>query len=255
MIILGSAGSEGLGNEAGFKKAISIGCKAYEVEFTHGVNMSIAEAKRLGEIAKELKLNLSIHAPYFINLVSKENKKISASKKRILDSCERAHYLGAGLVIFHAGYYQDMDKEKVYLMIKEEIIDMLKTIKENRWNVNLAPEATGKKSQFGTVEELLKLSRETGCSFCIDFAHILARNGEINYIELLKTLPKKIQAHFSGIEYTESGERRHIPVDINEFKKLAEEIKKQNKDVTIINESPLIFADLEKMMKVLRLNY
>ncbi len=63
-----------------------LGLQAMEIEFVRGVKMSLALAKQLGETAKSSDIELSIHAPYFINLASAEKEKIAASKVRILDS-------------------------------------------------------------------------------------------------------------------------------------------------------------------------
>src|SRR3989338_5638748 len=89
MIKIGPAGSSGLGNEEGIRHAKELGLSALEVEFTYGVRMSNDEAKKIGLLAQELGISLSIHAPYYINLNSEERPKVHASKTRILQSCER----------------------------------------------------------------------------------------------------------------------------------------------------------------------
>ncbi len=248
-IKIGPGGTSGLGYELGLKEIRERGLDALEVEFTYGVRMSNTEAKRIGEMAKDVKL--SVHAPYYINLASFDAKKVLASKKRILDSCERARYLNAENVVFHAGFYQKKDKEEIYRIIKKELIDLQKTIKYKNWNINLCPETTGKKTQFGSLEELQRLKKEINVDYCVDFSHLLAREGKIDYPSLLKKLPKKFHSHYSGIEYTEKGERRHLLVDVNDFKKLAAELKKQGNDVTIICESPDPIGDAAKMKKVI----
>ncbi|ENO12019.1 endonuclease IV [Thermoplasmatales archaeon SCGC AB-539-C06] len=219
-ILWGPAGTSGLGYEEGLQRCKELKLKAMEVEFTYGVRMSNPEAKKIGDIAKKLGIRLSVHAPYYINLASKEKAKIEASKKRILQSCERAHYLNASPVVFHAGFYQGRDKEEVYKVIKEEIIDLQKTIKKKKWKVKIAPETTGKKSQFAGLDSLLRLRKETGCEICVDFAHLYARNaGKMYYDEIFKkirTLPH-IHCHFSGITYTEKGERSHKLLDKSFF--------------------------------------
>ena len=80
MIKIGPAGSSGLGNEEGIKEVSENKLDALEVEFTYGVKMSLEKAKSIGELAKSLKINLSIHAPYYINLASKEKEKIMLIK-------------------------------------------------------------------------------------------------------------------------------------------------------------------------------
>jgi deoxyribonuclease IV len=258
MIHIGPSGTSGLGYEEGLRECARLKLDALEAAFTHGVHMSLSDAKIVGQWAKENNVSLSIHAPYFINLVSKEQDKIVASKKRIIDSCSRGHFFYTENskrfvpIVFHPGYYQDLDKEDVYERIKHEVSEMIDVIEENKWNVILAPETTGKPTQFGDVDELLRLSKDTGCALTVDFAHLLARNnGVIDYEAVIKKLPDKFHAHYSGINYGPKGEKNHIPVDIKEFKKLVLLLEKYHKEVTIINESPDPFGDAEKMRKVL----
>lgn len=251
MIRIGPAGSAGLGNEKALEKINKLGLNAMEIEFTYGVRMSDSHAKMLGERARELGIALSVHCPYYINLASKENLKIEASKNRILDSCQKANLLGAGYVVFHAGFYQDRTKKDTYDIIKKEIEDLIKDVEKNSWRVALAPETTGKKSQFGDIDELLKLRKETGCELCVDFAHILARHGQIDYDSVFDKLKGMghIHAHFSGIEYTEKGERRHVVTEKNVITPLVKKILERKVDITIINESPDPIEDSVKMKK------
>jgi len=250
-ILFGPAGTGGLGYEEGLKHCKELNLKCLECEFTYGVRMSNAEAKKVGEIAKKLGIKLSVHAPYYVNLASKEKAKLNASKKRILMSCERAHYLGASPVVFHSGYYQGRSEEEVYKIIKEAVVDMQKTIKQNKWNVKLAPEVTGKASQFAGLDTLLKLKEDIGCDICVDFAHLYARNqGKIDFNEVMKKIKSlpHIHCHFSGITYTAKGERAHKLLDKKFFMPLAKAIKKSKpKSMTIINESPDVYGDAVKM--------
>ncbi len=251
-------GPSGIG---GVKEAIDVlkqykkaGLSAAEVEFTYGVYIKNNEdARKIGEVAKKLGIMLSIHAPYYINLASNDKKKIEASKKRILSCCEKAHYLKAKYVVFHAAYYGKRNAAQTYEMVKKAIIDMQKVIKKKRWNVKLAPETTGKRSQFGNLDELLKLAKETGCSFCVDFAHMLAREGRIDYDEIFRKIKKfeHIHSHFSGIEFTDKGERRHLITPIAKIKELLKYIKKYKVDITIINESPDPVGDSIKTTKLI----
>jgi len=253
-ISFGPGGTAGLGYDKGLEHAKQLGLSAMEVEFTYGVRMKNEEAKRIGKLAKQLGIRLSIHAPYYINLASDEKQKVHASKERILQSCERGHHLGARYIVFHAGFYQKKDPEQVFQTIKKEIIDLLKTIKKNKWTPILAPEVTGKPSQFGSLDELLRLKKETGCHLTVDFAHLKARNnGIIDYDEIMKKLKvlKHIHAHFSGIEWTEKGERRHLITENKYIKELLQYIIKYNLNVNIINESPDPFGDSKKTKKII----
>jgi len=125
--------------------------------------------------------------------------------------------------------------------------------KIKKFNVVLCPETTGKKSQFGSLDELVKLSKETGCGVCVDFAHLLARDGKVDYDDVLKKIKdvKEITGHFSGIEYSEKGERRHILTNEKDIEKLLKALKKHKINIAIINESPDPFGDAVKSKKIL----
>ncbi len=256
MIKIGPAGS-GLGNEEGIKEVASKGLDAVEIEFVYGVRMSLDAAKKLGEAAKENKIHLSIHAPYYINLASKEKEKIGASRTRILQSCARGDLFFWDKkvpIVFHAGFFMGRDKEEVYQIIKEQILKLQEEIKKKKWNVILCPEVTGKKTQFGSLDELLRLMKETKCGICVDFSHLKAReSGNIDYEEVMKKLKKvkHVHAHFSGIEYGEKGEIRHLMTETKDIKELIGLLKKYKIDVTIINESPDPMGDSLKTKKIL----
>ena len=251
MIRIGPAGTEGLGNLKGVRRVARMKLDCMEVEFTYGVRMSVQGAREVGALAKDKGIVLSVHAPYYINLASDEKEKIRASKKRILDSCQRAHALGAQNVVFHAGFYQKKSAEKTYAMVKKAILEIQRRIKNNRWKVKLCPEVTGKPSQFGSIDELLTLKKETDCSLCIDFAHLYARSqGQVDYGQVLKKLPKKFHAHFSGIAFGPRGERKHLNTTKKFFEPLAEALLQSNREVTLICESPQPYKDAAMMKRV-----
>ena len=218
-----------------------LGISAAEVPFTYSVYIkSEKEGKIVGEAARKNGIRLSVHAPYFVNLNSMERKKVEDSKKRILDSCRAASWMGAEVVVFHCGFYGKMDRETCYQNIKKEILGLLEEVKKNKWEVKLAPETMGKVNVFGSVDEILRLVKETGCSFCLDFAHLTARSqGKMSYGEMYEYVEKfsSLHCHFSGIAFSEKGERHHTLTDKRELKELISALPK-NKEIVIINESP-----------------
>ena len=114
----------------------------------------------------------------------------------------------------------------------------MKEIKKNNWKIKIAPETMGKVNVFGSLEEIEKLVNETGCSFCIDFAHILARDKKVDYNKVIKMFPQDDwHVHFSGIIYGDLGEKSHKKTLKEEWKTLLQNIPK-NKNIRIINESP-----------------
>ena len=241
-------GPAGLG---GVKEAISnlemyhkLGLKACEIAFTYSIYIKKEDAVKIRKIAEKLDIKLSIHAPYWINLNSQDKEKIKKSKQRILKSCEIGTYLGAYRVVFHPGYYGEKDKEETYENIKKEILEMQKEIKLKKYTPKLAPETTGKINVFGSIEEISKLVKETGCCFCIDFAHILARYKEYKFKEVLNEFEKhdRLHIHFSGIEFGEKGEKKHKQTGEKDLKKLISNLPRDKK-IIIINESPTPVED------------
>ena len=232
------------------KRFSEMGLKACEVAFTYGVYLKEKEAITIGRLAKKLNISLSVHAPYWINLNSDEKIKVKKSKGRILKAGFIGEKMGATHIVFHPGYYGKKSKEETYENIKNEIVDLQKGFK--KWKIKLAPETTGKINVFGSIEEILNLVKDTKCSFCLDFAHLLARSqGKMSYNEMLKPFKKfkHIHAHFSGIEYSSKGERRHKKTPEIEIKKLMKVVKNQN--ITLINESPNAVNDVLNMISYL----
>ena len=222
-----------------------LGLRACEISFTYGIYIKKDEdIKLIKRASKKYGIKLSIHAPYYINLNSKEKAKIEASKKRILGCCEVGEKLGAYLVVFHPGYYSGMDKDIAYENIKENIMDIMNEIKNKGWKIKIGVETMGKVNVFGSMDEIARLVKDTKCGFVIDFAHILAREKEINFYKIKKLFGKykHWHCHFSGIEYGEKGEKNHKKTDAKDWKKVLENLPK-DKEIVMINESPYCVED------------
>jgi len=232
------------------EKYSKMGFKACEIAFTYGVYIKDRkDAKKIGQKAKELEINLSIHAPYYVNLNSSEKSKIEATKKRILDCCEIGEILGAEVVVFHPGYYGE-NRQGAYENIRKGIIDIMNEIKSKGWKIKLAPETMGKINVFGSVEEISSLVKDTGCAFCLDFAHILARDKSVDYEKIKKLFPQKNwHIHFSGIIYGEKGEKSHKKTETSDWKNLIKNLQR-DKEITIINESPDMIQDSIEGIKI-----
>ncbi|MEM0465328.1 MAG: TIM barrel protein [Candidatus Pacearchaeota archaeon] len=230
----------------------NLGLRACEIAFTYGVYIKdIKDARLIGNHAKKLDIKLSIHAPYWINLNSKEKIKVEQSKQRILDCCKIGEELGAEIVVFHPGYYAGMSQEQTYNNIKNAILDIKKIIQKNKWKINIAPETMGKINVFGSFQQISDLAKETNSRFCIDFAHIEARDKKIDY-ERIKYAFSKFKdwhVHFSGIEYTKAGEKRHIRTPKEKIKELLKNLPK-DKNIVIINESPNMIEDSVESLNI-----
>lgn len=257
------------GNTAdGVRETARQGLGAMEVEFVYGVKMSEATAREVGRIAKEKNIALSCHAPYFINCCAMEKVKLARSIHNITDSAKAMHFMGGRIAVFHPGFYMGRGSAECLKLVKETMLQALEKLHSlGIRDVLLGMELTGKGSQFGNLEEICQLAAEIPQTApVIDFAHHHARNnGKIrkkeDYLEIFETMEKHLgrksvenfHSHFSEIEYTSKGERRHLELGTtNEppFKLLAQLCAENGYNGTIICETPLLDQDALKMQKI-----
>jgi deoxyribonuclease IV len=231
-----------------------LGLKACEIAFTYSVYIKPSDAKTIKEAAEKYGIELSIHAQYWVNLGSTESLKVEATKQRILQCCEIGEMLGVKTVVFHPGYYikkgKEHDIEQTFQHVKKGVLDIMATIKKNKWKITISPETMGKVNVFGSVEEISRLAKETGCGFCIDYAHILARDKKVDYARVEKAFPQKNwHVHFSGIVYTDKGEKHHIPTEKAAWKELITHLPK-DREIRIVCESPQMVEDSVDGLKI-----
>jgi len=235
------------------EKYHKLGLKACEIGFNYSVYIKEHQTAEIKKAAEKFGIRLSIHSHYWVNLNSEDPIKVENSKKRILECCRIGELLGAKIVVFHPGYYGKMSKEDTYKNIANAILDMQREIKKNNWKIKLAAETMGKVNVFGSIKEIKSLVKDTGCTFCIDFAHLLARsNGKMSYKEMMEEFKEfdDWHCHFSGIIYGDKGEKKHKPTPEEEWEKLLKALPK-NKNITIINESPNSLEDSVMGLKIL----
>ncbi len=239
-----------------FEKLEELNLDGLEVEFVHGVRYSEKTREMILNRADKL---ITHHGPYYINLNAKEDEKIEASIKRVLDTARAAKDLGAYSITYHAAFYLGDDPKTVLDRMIERhkiIIDILKEEDNDVW---IRPETTGKKTQWGTLDEIIELSKNFSQILpCIDFAHIHAReNGKFNtydefcYIlehlgnELGEIALNNFHGHVAGIKYTDKGEKNHLIFEESDFnyKDLIKALKKFNIKGALVCESPNIEID------------
>lgn len=252
--------------EGGIIEVHRLGLDAMELEFVRGVRMSLSRAREVGKIAESLKIVLTAHAPYYINLLSGEEEKVEASIKRILDTARVAYEAKGYSIVFHAAYYGRVFKEEAYKLVRDRVRSVVKILTNEGVRIWVRPETTGKASQFGDLEETIRLSEDIeGVLPCVDFSHIHARfNGKFNTYEEFSQILTEIERrlgrealnnmhmHFSGIEYGKSGEIRHLNLEESDFeyRSLARCWKDFNVRGVAISESPNIEKDAILMKSV-----
>jgi len=237
----------------------ALGLDAMELEFVRGVTLKPQAAKEVGALARQLGIVLTVHAPYYINLLSKEEEKVKASIERILQSARIGSMAGAWSVCFHAGYYMGRDPSEAYRIVRKRLEEVVEALKQEGIKIWIRPEVTGKPSQFGDLEEVLSLSEELDMVLpVVDFAHLRARrrgvpNAYEEFCEVLSLIENRLgkeglnnmHIHFSGIEYGEKGERRHLNILESDtaYEDLVKALLEFGVKGVVISESPNLEED------------
>jgi len=231
---------------------------AMELEFVRGVRMTMGKAEKVRAQAEKEDVWLTAHGPYYINLNANEQLKIEQSMERILATARVGHAAGAYSIVFHAGFYLGQDPAHVHERILGTLKEVNTTLQDEGVDIWVRPETTGKATQYGTLEEILAISSELDCVLpCIDFSHLHARNGENNTYEEFAGILEKVESirgreglenvhfHVSGIEYTDKGEKRHLPLEDSdmEFHDLMKAFRDFGVKGVVICESPTLEGD------------
>lgn len=233
--LFGTAGNPDAFYDAGYKASVDmpawlsgLGLTAYEYQCSRGVHVGQATAEQLGIKAREFGIKLSIHAPYFINLASEDEKIITNTQKHFLKSLEVAKWMGADRVVFHIGGPGKNARSAAMERAKKALAVILEQAEQRGLSrINLLPETMGKQNQLGTLEEVLSLCKlSKGVLPAVDFGHLHAvtqgkylscKEFEAVFTAVGETLGQKVaqelHIHFSKIEFTKAGEKRHWTFD------------------------------------------
>lgn len=255
--------AEGKSYAGAFESLKQLNLDGLEAEFVHGVRINTDSAAVVKEAVKS-GFTITCHGPYYINLNAKEPDKIEASIKRILDTARAAKLMDAYSITYHAAFYMGNDKNIVFERVAKQTETIMKTLKEEDNDVWVRPETTGKPTQWGDLDEIVRLSKMFDKVLpCVDFAHLHARsNGGYNtYDDFCKIFEfigdelgdialENFHAHIAGIEYSAKGEKKHLILEESDmnYKDLLKAFKKFDIKGVIVCESPNIEEDA-KLLK------
>lgn len=228
----GTAGNSDAFYAAGYKASAQLpawladlGLNAYEYQCSRGARVREDTARLIGQNAADNKISLSIHGPYYISLATEDGTIAANTINHFLQSLEVARWMGADRVIFHIGGPGKMNREKAMERAKLLFAVVLEEAeKRGLQNIDLAPETMGKQNQLGSkleeVLELCKMSRQVRPA--VDFGHMHAvtcggYTAKSEYAAVFDRIGEalgseaasKLHIHFSRIEYTKAGEKRH----------------------------------------------
>ncbi|MBR3909161.1 MAG: TIM barrel protein [Clostridia bacterium] len=271
----GPAGNSDSFKAMGYKHSLQVpeyivkmGLDCFEYQCGRGVNIGLDKARLLGEVAKEKGITLSLHAPYYISMSSVEEEKRLNSINYILASARAVNAMGGDRIIVHTGSCGKITRERALELAIDTMKLSLKALdEEGLSHIHICPETMGKVNQLGTLEEVIALCKiDERLIPCIDFGHLNARDlGILKTKEDFEQIFLKIRdnlgtdrlktfhSHFSKIEYSQGGEKRHLTFDDTvfgpDFEPVMDLTVKYGCSPTFICESAGTQAEDAKQMK------
>ncbi len=271
--LFGPSGNSKRFYEEGHKKTLEafawlkeLGLDAYEYPAGNGITASLSTFAALGEAARREGIRTSFHTPYFISLSGTEEEKRLKSVEYIKKSEEAARALGADILVIHTGSASKISREEAVALAKDTMIKTLEALPDSP--VRFGLETMGKKNQLGTLDEVLEICAIDARLYpVVDFGHMNARErGGLfitadDYRRVFDKIALKLgdayattlHCHFSKIEYTDAGEKRHLTFEDEvfgpAFEPLLEAIVREALSPRIICESNGTMAEDALTMK------
>ena len=207
------------------------GLDLFEYSFGRGVKMGEAKAASIREAFARERVEISVHAPYYINFANPDEENVQKSVAYVLESLEKVLAMGGDRVVFHPGSVQKRERQEASALLFRNMEKLLKALDGFPKEIKICPETMGKIGQLGTPEEIVGLCNLDERLYpCFDFGHINAREQGIlrtreDYERLYDFLQSKLperkvnemHIHFSKIQYGSSGEIRHLTFEDEVF--------------------------------------
>lgn len=244
------------------------GLDAYEFQGGNGISAGEETLRKIGEEAKKHGILMSVHTPYYISLSGVEPEKRLKSLDYIAKSLRAAELLGADTIVIHCGSAAKISRAEAMSLARDTLEKNSEAV--GKTNIRMGIETMGKINQLGTLEEVLELCRVAPEYHpVVDFGHLNARNlggyftDADSYRRVFDTIANSLgdeyaynlHCHFSKIEYTGAGEKKHLTFTDDvygpAFEPLIEAIVKEGVAPRIICESAGTMAEDALSMKKL----
>ncbi len=249
-----AAGHEHTEESAAFVREYGLDC--FEYSFGRGVQMTEKKAASIRRAFEEAEVEISVHAPYYINFANPDEEMAAKSCGYVLESARAARAMGGRRIVFHPAA-QGKDARSAAVA---RTADRLKVLRDAIYESGLedmiyCPETMGKIAQIGTVEEITAFCEiDPVFTPCVDFGHVNAREqGSLktarDYRDRLEYMLERLgyarmkhfHVHFSKIQYGAKGELKHLTfadtVYGPEFEPLAEVLHELALEPYLVSES------------------
>jgi deoxyribonuclease IV len=229
------------------------GYSACEIDFEGKFWMDYPWAERLGELARDAGIALSVHAPIagFVGHAER-GKKLNMAIGMLDHSAGIAVAAGAELVVFHPGFLLGREREQALDDVVEQAGELRERLEKKGRGVPFGVEVMGRVNELGTIDDVLALaSRLEWVRPVLDFAHMHATSdGAFTEVDAFAEALERADAvlepgapfhiHFSDIAYANRNETKHLSYGEGTLRAepLAEALSGIDRPATVISESP-----------------
>jgi deoxyribonuclease IV len=228
------------------------GYDACELDFEGGFWLDYPWAERLGELAREHDVALSVHAPLFAFPGHPDPKKSKMALGALDRTAGIATAAGAEVVVVHPGFWLGRTPEQTLDDVVASLATLREKLESKERRVAFGVEVMGRVSELGSIEHVVAIaSRLDWVRPVIDFAHMHATSDGAftdaeSFAEVLEAADAAIEpgapfhVHFSDIAYANRNETKHLPYGEGTLRAdpLRAALERFDRPATVISESP-----------------
>src|SRR5438067_2650010 len=239
--------------EAAVEILLERGYTALEIDFEGGFWMDYPWAERLGQVAREKDIALSVHAPIagFMGHVERDKKQRMAVG--MLDhSAGIAAACGAELVVFHPGFLLGRERQAALDSVVEQLTELRERLEAKSRAVVFGLEIMGRVRELGSAEDVFHVAaRLPWVRPVLDFAHLHAvTDGGFTDVDAFASILEAaddllersapFHVHFSDIAYANRRETKHMRYGEATLRAepLGEALARSERPATVLSEPP-----------------
>jgi len=250
--------------EAAIDLLLERGYSACEIDFEGGFWMKPEWewAGRFGELARQHKIALSIHAPIaaILGHLPRDEGKRKRAFGMIDHSAGVATAVGAELLVVHPGYLLGRERDAALESVAGDLAALRERLEKKDRAVPFGIEVMGRVRELGSVDDVIEIASRVGwVRPVLDFAHMHATSDgaflETSlFADALASADEVLEPgapfhiHFSDIAFANRNETKHLPYGEGTLRAepLGEALAQFDRPATVISEAP----DLESSLAI-----
>lgn len=228
------------------------GYDACELDLESGFWLDYPWAERIGELARDAGIALSVHAPLFAFPGHPDAKKSKMALGALDRSAGIAAAAGAEIVVIHPGFWLGRDRGQTIDDVVASLATLREKLVQKERAVAFGVEVMGRVNELGSIDDVLAIaSRLDWVRPVVDFAHMHATtDGAFTdaaaFAEVLAGADAVLDPgapfhiHFSDIQYANRNETKHLPYGDGTLRAdpLRDALARFDRPATVISESP-----------------